>query len=234
MSKVPNEEHPANPSTPRYNPRPNRRCVTANAALSFTSPDRYIPQRPDLNQSSPSYRVSKPPSTLRGHGLYTRRDDNAEDPFGPVTSSRASLMLRRQRAHNTYQLRPPQHTPAFVHGSDAGPVALESRPGAESLRQLSWRGFWTVGGRSTSYFGQLYPVPTGRGGTLTSGTNAPMRTSPFMDSPNTNDRTKAHERRLALALDLDQAAKVLEHNPKKTLASSLALGSTAVMWQNGQ
>ena len=233
-SKIPNEQHPAQQTSKSFTPSPKRRCVSACATIKFTTPDRYIPHRPLLGEESPSYRTSKPPSTLRDRERYNRARDHRADPFRSVSEARSNQIVSRQRANNAHQLQPPRYTPSFVYGADAGPFTIEPRPGAESLRQLSWGGFWTVGGRSASYFGQLNPVPTGGTSMLTSGTNAPMHTPGFLDMPNKDDLVRAHEGRLALALDIDQAARVLHHSPQRQLDAPVALRSAAVRWQNGE
>ncbi|RMZ82486.1 hypothetical protein DV737_g2025, partial [Chaetothyriales sp. CBS 132003] len=138
----------------------------------------------------------------------------------------------------TYQasmaLRPPHHTPSFVYGVDAGTLTLEPRPGAESLRRLTWSGFWTVGGSMASYFGPLQAVDVGGNSALASGTNATMHTPTFLDTPSRDDKLRAQERRLALALNLDQAARVLDVKDGAVAAERAAVvGSAAVRWQHG-
>lgn len=49
----------------------------------------------------------------------------------------------------------------------------------------------------------------GRGRRVASGTNAPMYTSAFLDKVQPSQGLEMHERRLAAALELDQANKVL-------------------------
>ena len=66
---------------------------------------------------------------------------------------------------------------------------------------------WTIGG--------LAPVssaiPNGRGALITSGTNAPLYTSPFSTArPKAKEDAENHENRLAKALELDRVGRVFE------------------------
>jgi hypothetical protein len=60
--------------------------------------------------------------------------------------------------------------------------------------------------------GQLQGIPSGSGRLLASGTTAPLHTASFLDEATHDDKVVAHERRLALALDIDQASRILMHN----------------------
>ena len=223
-SKIVDEQHPARcsqlPST-----CPKRRSFSANAALQartrFTSPDRYIPQRPPGGQASPNVHTSKPPSALYNQEIYTRSRDASVDPFGSASPSRSATVVRRRIAGDTLGIRVPHYTPSFVNGTDAGLVEASPRASPQNTRQPSWGGFWTVGGRGGAQFGQLHGVPTASGGLLTSGTSAPLHCAPFLDEPTQDDKTKAHESRLALALDIDQAARILSPTPSSSPSAGL-------------
>ncbi|KAI1613319.1 WD40-repeat-containing domain protein [Exophiala viscosa] len=122
-----------------------------------------------------------------------------------------TLSARQRQHHNVYNLRPPHYTPSFVHGTDASPPRIDGRLATTSLRQVSG-GFWTVGGQLTVQLGQLQAVPSGNGGLIASGTTAPLHTASFLDQPTLDDKVVEHERRLALALDIDQTNRVLLQN----------------------
>ena len=54
-------------------------------------------------------------------------------------------------------------------------------------------------------------MPSGRGGLLVSGTNAPLYTTSFSAArPNEKKQLEKHEDRLAEALELDRVSRVLE------------------------
>jgi hypothetical protein len=116
--------------------------------------------------------------------------------------------MRQRQAQNGYNLRPPHYVPSFLNGSDARPAQIDARLPSRSVRQVS-RGFWTVGGRLSVQHGQLQGVPAASGDFLVSGSTAPMHTATFLDQATSDDKVKDHERRLALALGIDQASRVL-------------------------
>lgn len=95
-----------------------------------------------------------------------------------------------------------------MHGRDTTPAHIDPRVANRSLRQISG-GFWTVGGRLVVQLGQIQGIPSGSGGLLASGTTAPLHTASFLDQASHDDKVLAHERRLALALDIDQASRIL-------------------------
>lgn len=225
------------PKQPRGRPmQRNIRCVSASpvdqARARWASPDRFVSQRPRLGEASP-YHVNKPPSTLRGRELHDRARDPSANPFRSVSESRVREASRRTPS-SSYGLRPPRFVPSFVHGDTAGPASLDPHRGPDALRHPSWTGFWNVGETGVAQFGQLRGVPTGNGRRLASGTNAPMHNSAFLDDPSNNDVLSSHEHRVALALDIDQAARMLTQ-PGKTLwsASSNTLEPRAMARGNG-
>ena len=235
-SRIPNEKHPAQSPNPLLTPPPKRRCASANAAVRaqsrFASPDRYVPQRPAFTQDCPSYRVSKPPSMLKGREKHTRSRDPTRNPFRAI-SDRSKEMARRRNGDNLYGLRPPHYTPSFVNGHDAAPFAVDPRFGAQAARQLSWGGFWTVGGRGAAQLGQLHAVQAGSAGVLASGTNAPMHTPTFLDRPTKDDMIQAHESRLALAMDIDEASRILQYTPTSIVTPRTPRSSTAgIKWED--
>jgi hypothetical protein len=235
-SLITNEKHPARSLMPPANP-PKRRCATASpvakAQTRFTSPDRYIPRRPGADSSSSPFRVSKPPSTLRGRELYTRSRDSTRNPFRS-TSDRSNQTASRRNAAHGFGLRTPHYTPSFVNDVDASPFPFDSRHQA-STRHPSWGGFWTAGGRGSPHVGQLRAVQFGPGESLASGTNAPMHTPPFLDVPTADDKIRAHESRLALALGIDVASRVLDYAPRTAESFTTSPASASGMkWRDGQ
>lgn len=213
-----------------------RRCVSASpvaiARARWTSPDRFVSQRPRLHETS-SYHVTKPPCTLTGRELHNRARDPSANPFRSLSESRVRQASRRTPS-SSYGLRPPRYVPSFVHGDTAGPVNLDPRRGPDASRRPSWTGFWNVGGTGVSQFGQLRGVPTGDGRSLASGTNAPMHHSAFLDDPSQSDLLSAHEARMALVLNIDQAARILTQSAKVLQGESTrALESREMAWRNG-
>lgn len=162
-------------------------------------------------EKSASYQTSRPPSLLQGRERYHRRRDNTLSPFRSVSETRSTDLVRQRHYPNAYNLRPPHYTPSFVHGTDATPAHLGTQLSTGALRQIS-SGFWTVGGRASIQVGQLPGVPSASGELLVSGATAPLHTANFLNQPTFEDTIIDHERRLALALEIDQANRIL-HQP---------------------
>ena len=83
--------------------------------------------------------------------------------------------------------------------------------------------------------GPMAGVPDGRGGFLGSGTNAPMYTSQFLQGDSPDQDLERHERRLAAALDIDQASRILASpaSPDSFSSHSTSRG-TKRKWIDGQ
>ncbi|KEF55317.1 uncharacterized protein A1O9_08971 [Exophiala aquamarina CBS 119918] len=139
---------------------------------------------------------------------YHRQRDNTLSPFRSISETRSTDLVRQRQYPNAYHLRPPQYTPSFVHGTDATPAHVETRHSTGPLRQIS-SGFWTVGGRSSVQVGQLPGILSASGELLVSGATAPLHTANFLNEPTFEDKIIDHERRLALALEIDQANRIL-------------------------
>jgi hypothetical protein len=80
-------------------------------------------------------------------------------------------------------------------------------------------------------------VSTGRGGMLGSGTNAPLYTSTFLNRADPEAELEAYERRLALALDVDQTNRILCHSPTPSIfhsgKQSGSLSELKHSWRDG-
>lgn len=118
-----------------------------------------------------------------------------------------------------------------MHGRDTTPAHIDSRVANRPLRQIS-SGFWTVGGRVVVQLGQIQGIPSGSGGLLASGTTAPLHTASFLDQATHDDKVLAQERRLALALSIDQASRILLQTitPKD---ESVHSDRGPIVWEDG-
>ena len=87
-------------------------------------------------------------------------------------------------------------------------------------RRVSPGAVWAVGGASAAS-DTVVGVPTGRGSVLGRGTNAPLYTSMFLSRSDPEAELEAYERRLALAFDVDQAGRVLNHTAPPSATSSV-------------
>ena len=171
------------------------------------SPDRYISNRQKPQEASKTFRVSKSPHQLSSSERLLRHRSATPDPFGP-------LIVPRTRDHRTAV-------------SVAGDVQmLQSRPrtmGMTNLltvpqdtvvlqsRQVSAGAIWNVGGSNAAiHSGPVRSISDGRGGFLSSGSNAPMYTSHFYDVDILDHSLERMESRLAAAMDIDLTSRVID------------------------
>ena len=184
-----------------------------------SSPDRYISNRQKPQEASKTFRVSKSPHQLSSPERLLRHPSATPDPFGP-------LVVPRTRDHRTA-------------ASVAGDVQmLPSRPrtmGITNLltvpqdilvlqnRQVSAGGVWNVGGsNAATHSGPIRSISDGRGGFLSSGSNAPMYTSHFYDEDILDHGSERMESRLAAALDIDLTSRVIDTS--RTVRSNRSVG----------
>jgi len=198
----------------QYSPvrgRRQRQCINADspnrATNWFTSPDRFLSSRSPPSPESP-IQLGRPVSTLRSRERYTRRRDDSINPFRP-DSSLSSRSVPTQRPINpTHRISPPQYTPPFVHVTDV--LLGETGTGAPRIapRQISAGAVWNVGGQATA---QITPprAADGQGGLLSSGTHAPLHIAHFLDHDTPDQDLRRHEDRVALALGVDPATRIL-------------------------
>jgi len=185
--------------------RPERRCYSGRTRLRtpLYSPDRFIPKRRSPLSSTRSFQLSKPADSLSGNEKLLRQRSASPDPFSPRTPSRMRDNLGRFPLHRPIRaLRS-----GTASGSDV--LSIRTQPLAQSNRQASFGAVWNVGGTTAAMIGPVTGIPDGRGGFLSSGTNAPMYTSQFLEGDSPDQDLERHERRLAAALDIDQANKIL-------------------------
>ncbi|KAF2200529.1 WD40 repeat-like protein [Delitschia confertaspora ATCC 74209] len=178
--------------------------------------DRFIPQRRPPNITRESFEVNKPTDRLTPTPGTPPGRPNSSDPF--------SRRLRRSVRLNE-ELRSLRETNFVISGravANRRRANLSLRNGAFPgyHRQVSIGGVWNVGGASPAS-DTVVGVPTGRGGMLGSGTNAPLYTSMFLSRSDPEAELETYERRLALAFDVDQSDKVLG-NTNPPLNSSTA------------
>ena len=216
-----------------------RRCISAGGIplTPPTTPDRFIANRTAGHDASSSFQVSKPADQLTSAEKLLRQNSATPDPF-------RSPSIARQGRPRISSNQPPRNVsgPARVIGG-----TNLHHPNLDLLntqnRQVSTGAVWNVGGSApTTPTGPIIGVPDGRGGLLGSGTNAPMYTSRFFES-NTPDQDRGRlEGRLAAALDIDQANRVLNHSQSPNRgggSSSIASISSTPQayrtdWKDGQ
>lgn len=187
-----------------------RRCVSAVAALntpnSPKSPDRFIPTRASFDSPGTPFRVSRAPRHMSPEERLLRRRDLSADPFIPSRPRRAVSVPRRRTPERRYS---PRYVPHLVNDAaalrDNGPLGT-----SDVLRQISAGAVWNVGGSSAATGGPPVGISDAMGGLLGSGTTAPMYVAKFLEKTTPAEERERHEARLALALDIDQATRLLD------------------------
>lgn len=172
------------------------------------TPDRYTSLRSPFRQAKCTLRTSLSLEALSNYERYTRTRDINRDLFRSHHKSISRAKSQVTRSGNG--VLTPHHTPSFVH-SDVNYAPTnrhQTRP-----RFVSLGGIWSVGGRIAAVPTQLHGVDLGSGELLASGTTAPFITAAFADNTVENDRGKEHEARLAFALNIDRARRVLPVSP---------------------
>lgn len=213
--------------------------LSSPSSSPFDSPDRFVSCRSPIERTD-SFRVGKRPESLSPSERYNRQRDNSIDPFTSPSRSRSRDAVQGRAPPPGQRATPVYHVPSFVHGYDATPVNVvaSGELPQEPTRQISLGAIWNVGGPSAAQPGSTHAVTNGHGGLTASGSNAPMHTAVFLDRNTPSDQARAHESRLALALDIDQSRLVLRHSAPTTPTSPLHGASSSkyspFTWQNGE
>lgn len=177
------------------------------ASRSKPSSDRFIPPRRPPNLTKQSFDLNKPEERLNADKGNYFGDLSTLNPF--------SRSLRRSVRMNE-ELRGLRETHAILTGrSDLNQrranAGLRRGTVPAGIRQISAGAVWNVGGSSAAN-DTVLGVSNGSGGLLGSGTNAPLYTSMFLSRSDPDAELEAYERRVALALDIDQMGRVLDQS----------------------
>lgn len=182
-----------------------RRCPNVGSiggrSRSPVSPDRFIPPRAFADPPSTPFRVCKNPKRLSPDEKLLRRRLPSADPFLPTRRRRANT-APRPRVYS------PHYGPHLVNDS-AIAGSLSSQESGDPARQVSLGAVWNVGGTSVALNKSSLAIPDGTGGLLSSGTTAPMHTAKFYPKRALVYGPEKHESRIALALDIDPASRLL-------------------------
>jgi WD40 repeat protein len=108
-------------------------------------------------------------------------------------------------------------------------------------RRFSSGTIWNVGGSGAASGDSVYPIDDGRGGFTASGSNAPLYSANFFTQIDPVSERDLHERRIALALDVDASARVFSTGSFSSASgspdSSSDLGyvsSKRIVWKNNE
>ena len=187
-----------------------------------SSPDRYISNRQKPQEASKTFRVSKSPHQLSSSERLLRHPSATPDPFGP-------LVVPRTRDHRTAAAvagdvqiqRSPPRTMGFTNL-----LTLPQDTLVLQDRQVSAGAVWNVGGsNAATHSGPIRSISDGRGGFLSSGSNAPMHTSHFYDEDILDHSLGRMESRLAAALDIDLTSRVIDTSRPARSVSVNATGT---------
>lgn len=176
---------------------------TSRAALhSPLSPDRFIPKREFGHHSSTSYRINKHHYQLSPQERIIRRRVPGEDPFLPAT--RQSLTFSGQRPTTTRHPQRPYRPHLVADFSAFGGTVMN-----ESLRRVSAGSIWGVGGAS-AVLGQHSVGASNYTRSISArGGASPAYVARFLPKISRHDDLNKHESRLALALDVDPATRLM-------------------------
>lgn len=210
---------------------PSRRCISCvepfNKARNwFSSPDRFLAPRAGSTERESVFHASKSPHSLSPREKHSRQRDQYVDPFHSTSPSRSRDAIRIRRSSPSGRQRPPHFTPSFVHGHDASPSPIDVNQSPNASRQISAGAVWNVGGPTIAQGGPRPGVHDGHGGLLASGTNGPIHTAHFLDRNDSSHDVQQHENRLALALDIDQASRVLDSISRPPLLESASVDAS--------
>ena len=240
--------HPS-PGITKDNSRPlrpekkrlKRRCISSGTHYHrpTSAPDRFIPHRGVSQDASHSFHVTKRASELSKSERLLRHNLTAPDPFSsPTPTSNGRRRIASSPIRNTSRV-----SSRAISGTNLLSLATNSL--STSTRQISMGAVWNVGGSSTTApSAPIIGVDSGRGGMVGSGTNAPMYTSRFFEKESPDQDRGRLESRLAAALDIDQASRVLSHSqsPARGKSATDTPGYTSrsstpqqrTVWRDGQ
>lgn len=203
-----------------------------------TSPDRFIPNRTPQDLSK-TFQLGKAAETLIRAERTMRHNSASPDPFGsfhaprirdsrPSASSNGSPLAQRARSRVLGTTN--------ISTSAQDPVTPQNR-------QISAGAVWNVGGSTnTNHSGPIRGISNGRGGLTSSGSNAPMYTSHFLDEEAADHDVERMQSRLAAALDIDQTSRVLRMSHSPGQGRSASTGSLGLkrkceprtVWKDGK
>jgi len=186
------------------------------------SPDRFVPTRSLSHDPVRTFRLSKPPPQLTPEEKILRRNSATRDPFGPLRVPRTRDERSRQSGNgDAVANRVPSRPIATTNV-----VALPRDPLGGQNRQISAGSVWNVGAiTQPSQSAPVRGVPNGRGGLLSSGSNARMYTSQFLGDLSTDKDVEIMEKRLAAALDINRTCRVFDLSQLAEERRSVSTGS---------
>ena len=224
----------------------NRRTASTGTRPLDPKPstDRFITARASAYDLSYAFRATKATQDLTKSEKLLRDSSASPDPFGRIILPR----LREQRVTASRGRVGPSQTNRH-HSRTIGTlntIALPQDISAPQNRQVSAGAVWNVGGSAhTGQTGPVRAISNGRGGFLSSGSNAPMYTAEFLDRNTQDQEIETMENRVARALDINRTERLINTNrsvrePRRTSTGSIGLKKKhyhdgyKTKWVNGE
>ena len=203
-------------------PRGRCRITTSGYRTPSTSPDRYISNRYTPQDAHKTFRLSKPHQQLSSAEKLLRNSSASPDPFGPLNVRRVREARINSSANTGPRIvQPRTHTIGTTNVQHPPQDLL-----AIQYRQASAGAIWNVGGGAQDTpSGPVRGISDGRGGFISSGSNAPMFTAHFFDDDAPDQDNNQLESRLAIALGIDQICRTLDISRNPVQARSVSTGS---------
>ena len=213
-------------------PIQGRRCLT-HLQRSYTSPDRFVAQRsPPDDDMVTSFKVGKSTEKLSDAEKITRSQSASPDPFSTHIPHIEPLSQTHVRAPTSNLVHDRRVSPNSI-----GMLGLHQFNDVPQ-RQVSSGTVWCVGGPGAVTDSRI-GVSDGRGGLLRRGTNAPLYGNLFTSRADAASVLNTHERRIALAANLDQSRRVIAVN--NSLGDSAQIVATSqfpvaekTVWRNNE
>ncbi|KAL8739880.1 MAG: hypothetical protein Q9190_007358 [Brigantiaea leucoxantha] len=192
------------------------------ATPSPTSADRFVSSRHGHGDLQKTFHLSKTNNQLSGTEKLLRNRSASPDPF--VDHHPASRHGRRFAPISAYRQanRSSQRSPNGLNL-----MQIQDNNASVQDRQANAAAAWTMISPSRRPHGSIAGVFNGRGGLMTSGTNAPLYTTTFVEQNSSEDDLERYEGRLAVALDIDRTRKMLDHSLSSERNRSLNMVGTS-------
>ena len=197
------------------------RCVTEERSPSN---DRFVADQFRHGDISRSFRLTKLPQDLNESEKVLRHASASPDPFGPSKSPNMRERGGRKPRNVGRPIRWHRLSPNVV--GDSNSISLGQDSLRAQRRQASPGAVWNIGGGVyNAPNGPVRAVSDGRGGFISSGSNAPMFSAQFFRNSNNVDDAESLGNRVAMALDIDRVSRTLNISRRTRQARSASTGS---------
>ena len=172
------------------------------------SNDRFISNRASAFDLSHTYRTTKAIKELNKSEKLLRDSSATPDQFGRLILPRV-----REQSHGSSRNRQRLTRPNRARSRTIGTynaIGLPVDRSALQNRHVSAGAVWNVGGSGPAVqAGPVRAISNGRGGFLSSGTNAPMYIADFLEEHTQDQEIETMQNRIAEALGIDQTERLI-------------------------